>query len=69
MSVTIIIISLFLVGLMFYINAYTRLKLLFILTFVAARLSYGPVIRFLLKSFPLKFAKRTVIAASGLQIR
>jgi len=48
-GVTILVISLGLVGLMFYINASMELKMLFILTFVAGfAFSYGPVIWVLL---------------------
>jgi len=64
-GVTSIIVSLFLVGLMFYINASTYWKLLFILTFVASfAFSYGPVIWVLLSElFPTKIRGRAMSIA------
>lgn len=51
-GVTVLIISLILVGFMFYFNAPMELKMLFILTFVAGfAFSYGPVIWVLLSEF------------------
>jgi len=48
-GVSILVVSLFLVGLMFYVDAVMELKMLFILTFVAGfAFSYGPVIWVLL---------------------
>ncbi len=64
-GVTIIIVSLLLVGYMFYIDSSTKLKLLFILTFVASfAFSYGPVIWVLLSElFPTSIRGRAMSIA------
>ncbi|AUP80067.1 sugar porter family MFS transporter [Flavivirga eckloniae] len=64
-GVTTLIISLFLVGLMFYFNASMELKMLFILTFVAGfAFSYGPVIWVLLSElYPTEIRGRAMSIA------
>jgi len=64
-GVTILVISLALVGLMFYINAAMELKMLFILTFVAGfAFSYGPVIWVLLSElYPTEIRGRAMSIA------
>lgn len=64
-GVSIIIASLLLVGAMFYVNASTTLKMIFILTFVAGfAFSYGPVIWVLLSElFPTEIRGRAMSVA------